>query len=186
MLMKQLACAFPSLPKKYNPISNIIPILEKDPSRTFNGNGSLHSRILEAANPKSNPKVSIFNVLDQWVDQGRRVELQQLRKIIKHLTKLNHFHHALQISQWMGSKSYLHLSSTDFTLRLGLISKFYGVQQADEYFNNIPITFKDLQTYETLLISYADAKLLEKAEGVMQIIRNLSGCKTISYNVMLN
>lgn len=59
------------------------------------------------------------------------------------------------------------------------------MQQAEEYFNNIPITSKDFHTYESLLISYADAKLLEKAECVKQISRILSGCKTISYNVML-
>lgn len=85
----------------------------------------------------------------------------------------------------MSGKSFLDLSSADVAIQLDLISKVHGVKQAEEFFNNIPISSKDFKSYGALLVCYADAKLLEKAEDVMQSMRELGYTKTLSYNAML-
>lgn len=91
-----------------------------------------------------------------------------------------------QISQWMTGKSFLDISSSDVAVQLDLISKVHGVERAEEYFNNIPETSKNFQVYGALLNCYAGAKLLEKAEAVMQKIRDLGYARTLSYNVIMN
>ncbi|KAK1405351.1 hypothetical protein POM88_004956 [Heracleum sosnowskyi] len=91
-------------------------------------------------------------------------------------------HQGQKISQWMSGKSFLDLSSADVVVQLDLTSKVHGVEQAEDFFNKIPDSSKNFQIYGILLNCYADAKLLEKAEAVMDTMRNLHYADT---NIML-
>lgn len=82
---------------------------------------------------------------------------------------------------------YLKLSPADMAIRLDLIYKVHGIDQALSYFNNIPGQMKDVEVYGALLHCYAEEKSFERAEDIMQEIRTLGlEMDTISYNVMLN
>lgn len=92
-----------------------------------------------------------------------------------------------QVSEWMIDSLYLKLSPADMAIRLDLIYKVHGIDQALIYFNNIPGQMKDVEVYGALLHCYAEEKSLERAEDLMQKIRALGlEMDTISYNVMLN
>lgn len=79
------------------------------------------------------------------------------------------------------------ISTGDMAVRLDLISKVHGIEEAEEYFHSIPHTIRTFQVYGALLNCYAHNKCLEKAEETMQTMKE-SGFlfNAISYNVMLN
>lgn len=126
-------------------------------------------------------------MLDQWLEQGKDVEQSELRSFIKILRKFNRPKHALEISEWMENQASHSLSHGDAAVKLDLISKVYGIEQAEEYFNAIPSDLKHYKVYGSLLNCYAKKKSLEKAEAIMQKMRELDFTKSpLPYNVMLN
>lgn len=128
---------------------------------------------------------SVVPILDQWVDQGRPIDQQDLYRIIKQFRKFGRYKHALQISKWMDDKPYLDVSPKDASVKLDLINKVYGVKKAEEYFNKIPNTSRVWQVYGALLNCYASAKLVDKAEATMQKMRELGYSRSLTYNVMM-
>ncbi|KAI3499115.1 hypothetical protein L1887_34908 [Cichorium endivia] len=128
---------------------------------------------------------SVVPVLDQWVGEGRPVDQEDLHKIIKQLRKFSRYKHALQICQWMNDKPYLDVSHKSISVELDLISKVYGLKQAEEFFNKIPNNLRVWQVYGALLNCYAEAKSLEKAESTMQKMRDLGYSHSLTYNVMM-
>lgn len=88
---------------------------------------------------------------------------------------------------WMTDKRYFDLSVREVAIRLDLIAKVHGIEQAENFFNNIPVKLKVLEVYSALLNCYAHVKHVEKAEAVMQKMRDLGLDKTVvAYNVLLN
>ncbi|KAA8524401.1 hypothetical protein F0562_010808 [Nyssa sinensis] len=143
---------------------------------------TLYGRITIAGDPR----VSIVQILDQWVREGRGIEQGELRKIIRQLRNYKRYKHALEISEWMSDKTYLDLLPGDVAVQLDLISKVRGLEQAEKYFHNIPNTSRVFQVYGALLNCYAHAKSLDKAEAIMQKMRDLGFSRTsLSYNAML-
>ncbi|KAK9699307.1 hypothetical protein RND81_08G166300 [Saponaria officinalis] len=144
---------------------------------------SLYRRI----SPIGNPNISIIPVLDQWIHQGKSVDAFDLRFIVKQLRHYRRFKHALEVSKWMSEKRFIEVTAADVAVRLDLIAKVYGVEEAENYFNG---TSKKLRTggvYGALLNCYAQAKCVEKTEDVMQKMRELGFASySLTYNVMLN
>ncbi|XP_031265403.1 pentatricopeptide repeat-containing protein At2g20710, mitochondrial-like [Pistacia vera] len=137
--------------------------------------------------PLGDPTVSIVPLLDRWVQEGRTVEKEQLQLFITELRSFRRFAHALQISMWMTDKRYLQLTAGDVAIRLDLISKVHGVEQAENYFNNIPKQLRRFSAYTALLNCYANAKSVEKAEATMQEMGDLGlfARTPLMYNSML-
>ncbi|XP_057959555.1 pentatricopeptide repeat-containing protein At2g20710, mitochondrial-like [Malania oleifera] len=152
------------------------------PSNSNSGD-SLYRRIT----PLGDSSVSIVPVLDQWIQEGREVSGKQLMAIVKEMRYYRRYKHALEISHWMSDKRYFPLSYRDFAVRLDLISKVHGIEQAENYFHNIPKQSKVLEVYSALLNCYAHEKCVEKAEAVMQKMREVGLSRTtLCYNVLLN
>ncbi|XP_065875858.1 pentatricopeptide repeat-containing protein At2g20710, mitochondrial-like isoform X3 [Euphorbia lathyris] len=145
--------------------------------------GPLTRRILSARDPS----LSMFSILDQWSENGLEVKLSELHNVAKKLRQRCRFSHALQILEWMSDKRGSDLSAEHFAVRLDLISKVHGLEEAEKYFNGISDTSKGYQVYVVLLICYGNAKQLEKAETLMQTMRDMGIILTAyAYNVMLN
>lgn len=143
---------------------------------------SLKLRISRAGNPK----VSIIPVIEQWLKEGNSIKQSDLQNFIKLFRGHRRFSHALQISQWMSDERGSEQSPGDFAVRLDLISKVHGLEQAEEYYNSIPDHLRGTQVYGALLNCYAHKRRLEKAEATMQKMRELGLVQTLSYNVMLS
>ncbi|KAJ0041239.1 hypothetical protein Pint_26647 [Pistacia integerrima] len=155
-------------------------------SRTSRWKDSMNA-LYRRISPIGSPRVSIVPVLDQWVEEGRPVDKEQLHVFIKELRSYRRFRHALEISMWMTDKRNLPLTSADVAIRLDLISKVHGTGQAENYFNNVPEQLKGLSVYSAMLNCYASVKSLEKAEATMQKMRDLGFARTsLAYNVLLN
>ncbi|WCJ34112.1 Pentatricopeptide repeat-containing protein At2g20710 mitochondrial [Euphorbia peplus] len=132
-------------------------------------------------------KTSMEPILDRWVEEGRSVNKKGLKAIISELRYYKRYTHALQISMWMTEKRDFELSPLDAIIRLELISKSQGTEQAEKYFDDLPHDQKGVQVYCALLKCYATAECVEKAEVIMQKMKDLGYIKKATeYNSMLN
>ncbi|CAL5342591.1 unnamed protein product [Camellia sinensis] len=157
--------------------------ITQTPTTSSTSKDTLFNRISLAGDPR----VSMFPILDQWVEGGRTVDKSELKTIIKLLRKYKRFNHALQLSEWMSHSLNLAPSPGDVAVQLDLVSKVHGLEQAEKYFNNIPDTLRTFHVYGALLNCYANKKSLAKAETIMQKMREFGILKkSLSYNVMLN
>uniref|UniRef100_A0A5B7BC17 Pentatricopeptide repeat-containing protein n=1 Tax=Davidia involucrata TaxID=16924 RepID=A0A5B7BC17_DAVIN len=146
------------------------------------GNDDLKSRVFRLRLPKR----SAANVLQKWVSEGNQVTISDLRHISKELRKSQRYKHALEISEWMVSHEEFELLDSDHAIRIDLMTKVFGIDAAERYFEGLPPSAKTSETYTALLHSYAGAKLIEKAEELYERVKesNLS-LSAITYNEMM-
>lgn len=123
--------------------------------------------------PLGDPKISIVPVLDQWVAEGNSVERRPFLRLIKRMRSYRRHGHALEISMWMSDKRYIAITTVDAAVRLNLISKVHGIEQAEIFFDNVPRQLKVEKVYIALLNCYAKAKLPKKAEALLETMRHL-------------
>ncbi|KAH9620441.1 hypothetical protein KSS87_017377 [Heliosperma pusillum] len=132
------------------------------------------------------PKRSASNIIQNWVNEGNSVTLPQLRLISRDLRKSHRYKHALEITEWMVSHEEYNLSDADYAARIDLMTKVFGIDAAERYFESLPQAAKTNETYTALLHSYAGAKLTDKAEDLFLRIKD-SGLtfNAITYNEMM-
>ncbi|XP_057455677.1 pentatricopeptide repeat-containing protein At2g20710, mitochondrial-like [Lotus japonicus] len=128
-------------------------------------------------------------LLNQWLQEGKLINYSELQFFIKQLRASRRFNHALQISEWMSNERKFHLLSGDIAIRLDLISKVRGLEEAEKYFSTVPEASRDFKVYGALLNCYAQHGSVEKAEAIMQKIKEYpsQGVRfpVLNYNVML-
>ncbi|KDP24140.1 hypothetical protein JCGZ_25797 [Jatropha curcas] len=143
----------------------------------------LYNRISRTADPA----VSMVPILENWLDEGNEIKRPELQEIIRQLRKDRRYTHALQISQWMTDRVCFNLSPEDAASQLDLISKVYGLEEAEKYFSSIPENSRGYRVYSALLNCYAHTKCLEKAGALMEKMKVLRFIRTPQpYNLMLN
>lgn len=78
------------------------------------------------------------------------------------------------------------LLDSDYATRIDLMTKVFGIDSAERYFEGLPLSAKTSETYTALLHSYAGAKWTEKAEELFERIKqsNLS-FNALMYNEMM-
>ncbi|CAA2950954.1 Hypothetical predicted protein [Olea europaea subsp. europaea] len=132
------------------------------------------------------PKRSATNILQKWTSEGNKITISDLRSISRDLRKSHRYKHALEISEWMISHEEYELSDSDYALRIDLMTKVFGIDSAERYFERLPPWAKTSETYTALLHSYARLKLIEKAEDLYERIKaaNLS-LSAITYNELM-
>lgn len=86
----------------------------------------------------------------------------------------------------MKSHEEYQLSDSDYAMRIDLITKVFGVNAAEEFFEGLPSIAKSGDVYAALLHAYAKAKLVEKSENLFERIKesNLS-LSALTYNEMM-
>ncbi|KAL5787747.1 hypothetical protein ACOSP7_004696 [Xanthoceras sorbifolium] len=153
----------------------------EDASNSHESN-DLRSRIFRLRLPKR----SAINVIQRWVSEGNQPSIFELRQILRDLRNSQRYKHALEISEWMVTREEFVLSDSDYATRIDLMTKVFGIDAAERYFEGLPVSAKTSETYTALLHSYAGAKLTEKAEGLYKRIKesNLS-FNALIYNEMM-
>ncbi|XP_065874915.1 pentatricopeptide repeat-containing protein At2g20710, mitochondrial-like isoform X2 [Euphorbia lathyris] len=75
----------------------------------------------------------------------------------------------------------------DAAIRLDLISKVHGLERAEKYFNSISASLSNYKIYGSLLSCYVNAKQEEKAETLMQKMKDMGFVRDqYAYTGMLN
>lgn len=78
------------------------------------------------------------------------------------------------------------LLDSDYAVRIVLMTKVFGIDAAERYFEGLPPTAKTSETYTALLHSYAGAKLTEKAEDLYERIKDSKlPLSALTYNEMM-
>ncbi|CAK7327619.1 unnamed protein product [Dovyalis caffra] len=141
---------------------------------------NLYSRI----SPLGDPSISLAPVLDQWVEEGKKVKDFELRSIVKGLRARKRFTQALEVSRWMSSNSTF--SPSDHAVRMDLIDKLHGLESAESYFNNLDEKDKIDKTYGALLFCYTRSGLVDKSLSHMQKMKELGFASTVlNYNDLM-
>ncbi|XP_022013798.1 pentatricopeptide repeat-containing protein At2g20710, mitochondrial-like [Helianthus annuus] len=156
-------------------------------SPTFLNDAELDSSLYRRISPVGDPDLSIVPVLDQWVSEGRKVDKDSLDRIVKSLMKFRRITHSLEVLKWMTDKRYIPPTKGDIRDRLHLIYKVHGLEKAEEFYNNISQVFKGFLIDICLLNICALEKLEDKAEAMMQTLRDTGRVSTpLPFNILLN
>ncbi|KAL8195201.1 hypothetical protein R6Q57_025604 [Mikania cordata] len=154
------------------------------PVEESNGGGGddLKSRIFRLRLPKR----SATNVIEKWINEGNQITIHDLRRISKELRKSHRFKHALELSEWMVSHKEFELSDSDYASRIDLLTKVFGIDAAERYFESLPPNAKTAESYTALLHSYAASKLTSKAEDLYERIKESNlPLSAVTYNELM-
>lgn len=78
------------------------------------------------------------------------------------------------------------LSDTDYAIRIDLMTKVFGIDAAEHYFEDLPLAAKTSETYTALLHSYAAAKFTEKAEELFERMKGSDlSFSALTYNEIM-
>lgn len=130
-----------------------------------NGGGdSLGRRLLSLVYPKRSAVVAI----NKWKEEGHGLPGKyQLNRIVRELRKDKRYKHALEVCEWMTLQKDIKLVQGDYAVHLDLITKVRGLNSAEKFFEDLPDRMRGQQTCSTLLHSYVQNNLVEKAEALM-------------------
>ncbi|KAL1196288.1 Pentatricopeptide repeat-containing protein [Cardamine amara subsp. amara] len=134
------------------------------------------------------PKRSATTVLEKWIGEGNQITLNELRDISKELRRTRRYKHALEVTEWMVQNEESKISDADYASRIDLISKVFGIDAAERYFEGLNIASKTTETYTSLLHAYAGCKQTERAEALFKRIIETDDSLTfgaITYNEMM-
>ncbi|QHO25656.1 hypothetical protein HN51_048970 [Arachis hypogaea] len=135
----------------------------------------------------TDPTLPVVTILEQWIQDGRTLSYDKLLFVIKQLRSRKRYKNALEVSFWMSEKGYSEPSSADFSLKLDLIAKVKGIEEAESYFDSIPNYLRTTDCYSTLLNCYAQVKDVDKAKRIMLQMRHLGFARsTLARNSLLN
>nr|XP_043636807.1 pentatricopeptide repeat-containing protein At5g27460 [Erigeron canadensis]XP_043636808.1 pentatricopeptide repeat-containing protein At5g27460 [Erigeron canadensis] len=132
------------------------------------------------------PKKSATKVLQNWVGDGRKVSIYDLRDVSQQLVKRRRYKHALEVMKWMEGQQRFQLSEADYALRLELTIKASTLKEAEDYFAQLPNIASQKASYLHLLNSYVQERATEKAESLMIKMSSFGANVTPhSYNAMM-
>ncbi|XP_050203693.1 pentatricopeptide repeat-containing protein At4g02820, mitochondrial [Mercurialis annua] len=131
-------------------------------------------------------KRSAVIAIHQWKEEGRKVQKYQLNRIVRELRKLKRHKHALEVCEWMRQEHDLKLLPGDYAVHLDLIAKVRGLISAEKFFEDLPDEMRSWQTCSALLHSYSKSQDIDKAEALMDKMRECSFLKNaLPYNHMI-
>ncbi|CAN8298844.1 unnamed protein product [Cochlearia groenlandica] len=133
------------------------------------------------------PKRSATTVLENWVGEGNRINVNELREISRELRRSRRYKHALEVTEWMVQHEESNISDADYASRIDLISKVFGIDAAERYFEGLNLSSKTTETYTSLLHAYAASKQTQQAEALFKRIIEADSLSfgAITYNEMM-
>ncbi|KAM7476243.1 hypothetical protein LguiB_023486 [Lonicera macranthoides] len=93
----------------------------------------------------------------------------------------------VQVYEWMGNQGKkFRLSTSDAAIQLDLVAKVHGISSAEDYFRKLPEAIRDKYIYGTLLNAHVQSKMTEKAEYLINQMRDRGYMfEALPFNVMM-
>ncbi|KAF8043669.1 hypothetical protein BT93_A1860 [Corymbia citriodora subsp. variegata] len=113
---------------------------------------------------------SLRTVLDKWLEEGKDLGRDEITLTMSNLRARQMYGRALQLSEWL--KKHFPFSERDYASQVDLIAKVLGLEEAENYVENIPESFQGERVYRTLLASCVVANNIRKAEEVFNKMRD--------------
>nr|GMD43784.1 pentatricopeptide repeat-containing protein At4g01990, mitochondrial-like [Ipomoea batatas] len=130
-------------------------------------------------------KGNIIEALDKAVNKGIPIQKWRIIKPINEFRRANNYQAALQLSEWLESKTSL-INDADRAVRIELLAKAKNLDSAEEYFNGLQDSEKTIRTYGALLNCYCAKKHLEKASELFEKMKEVNAISTLNYNNMIS
>nr|CAD1830229.1 unnamed protein product [Ananas comosus var. bracteatus] len=130
-------------------------------------------------------KQSVRAELESFLDSRKRVFKWEVGVSVRKLRTHNRFRPALKLSEVMARRG-MNPTVSDQAIRLDLYAKARSIASAEEYFVNLPETSKNHLTYGALLNCYCKELMTEKAEALMEKMKELRfATSSMSYNSLM-
>ncbi|XP_059656171.1 large ribosomal subunit protein mL101 (rPPR4) [Cornus florida] len=131
-------------------------------------------------------EVSVRQQLNQFLKSSKRVYKWEVCKTLRTLRSRNRYYPALKLSESMERKKGMNKTVSDQAIHLDLVAKTRGISAAETYFIGLPETSKNHLTYGTLLNCYCKELMTEKAETLMEKMKELKlASSPMCYNSLM-
>ncbi|KAL5216401.1 hypothetical protein ABZP36_007802 [Zizania latifolia] len=123
--------------------------------------------------------------VDGFLDSRKRAFKWEVGVCVRRLRKHALYRPALKLSEVMARRG-MNPTVSDQAIRLDLVAKSRGIAAAEKYFLDLPETSKTHLTYGSLLNCYCKELMTEKAEALMEKMKELNFAYTaMGYNSLM-
>lgn len=124
------------------------------------------------------------DVLNELKRQGKGLSKTDLISCVKDLRKHSRYHNCLEILEWMENHTN-DSSDGEQALRLSIVCKLRGIDEAEKYFASLPDAAKTSPTYGALLNCYCAEKLIDKALAHFKEMDELNFANAVAFNNLM-
>ncbi|KAK2636545.1 hypothetical protein Ddye_031337 [Dipteronia dyeriana] len=130
-------------------------------------------------------EVSVRHQLNLFLKSSKRVFKWEVGDTLRKLRDRNLYSPALKLSEFM-EKRGINKTVSDQAIHLDLVAKTRGIEAAENYFVDLPETSKNHLTYGALLNCYCKELNTEKAEALMEKMKELNiDVTSMPYNSLM-
>lgn len=129
---------------------------------------------------KKGPQKSVVPLIQEWLNEGHTLEKRVLVTLLIRLRRRQWYKQAMEISDWMSQEEGIKWESGDNIVRIDLKAKMKKFAEAEALLENSPPEFKTELAYHTLLKNYADHRMAQKAEALLQKLKD-TGLLTLPF-----
>ncbi|TKY58679.1 Pentatricopeptide repeat-containing protein [Spatholobus suberectus] len=130
-------------------------------------------------------QLSVRQNLNSFIKSGKRVYKWEVGDTLKKLRRRNLYQPALKLSETMAKRN-MNKTVSDRAIHLDLLAKAQGITAAENYFVSLPESAKNHLCYGALLNCYCKELMTEKAEGLMEKMKELSlPLSSMPYNSLM-
>ncbi|KAL4012145.1 hypothetical protein IC575_029230 [Cucumis melo] len=152
-------------------------------SRSYHTTRLKKATLYAKISPLGDPSISVESELDGWVQEGKKVRVAELQRIIRDFRKRSRFSQALQVSEWMKKSGACIFSPTEHAVQLDLIGRVRGYLSAEKYFNQLKEQDQNIKTYGALLNCYVRQQQVDKSLSHLQKMKELGfATSELTYN----
>ncbi|XP_021746537.1 pentatricopeptide repeat-containing protein At1g60770-like [Chenopodium quinoa] len=131
-------------------------------------------------------EVSVRHQLNEFLKSRKKVYKWEVGDTIKKLRQRRHYYAALKLSDTMASRG-MNMTLSDQAIHLDLIAKTHGIIAAENYFVDLPESSKYIECYGALLNCYCKDLNSDKAEALMEKMKELGlPITAMSYNSLMS
>ncbi|XVE92369.1 hypothetical protein REPUB_Repub01dG0091400 [Reevesia pubescens] len=143
---------------------------------------ALHHRLFK----EGSSEISVRQQLNQFFKSSKRVYKWEVDDTLKKLRDRKLYYPALKLSETMVTKQGMNKTVSDQAIHLDLVAKARGISAAENYFIDLPEASKNHLTYGALLNCYCKQLMTEKAEALMEKMKELNlPLGSMSYNSLM-
>ncbi|XVF02514.1 hypothetical protein REPUB_Repub04eG0182000 [Reevesia pubescens] len=121
-----------------------------------------------------NSEISVRQQLNHFLKSSKRVYKWEVDDTLKKLRGRKLYYPALKLSEMMVTKRGMNKTASDQAIHLDLVAKARGLPAAENYFIYLPEASKNHLTYGALLNCYCKKLMTEKAEALMEKMKELN------------
>ncbi|XP_043713788.1 pentatricopeptide repeat-containing protein At1g60770 [Telopea speciosissima] len=130
-------------------------------------------------------ETSVRTELNKFLKESKRVYKWEVGVAVKRLRELKRYYPALKLSEAMHRRG-MNPTVSDQAIHLDIVAKAQGVAAAENYFINLPEESKNHLCYGALLNCYCKELKTEKAEALMEKMKELKFASTsMAYNSLM-